>query len=192
MSKHELVLDSEHKYWRDGQRIPGVSEIIQAVFPYEGHGLASERAREFGKVVHKVIELETKGVLDPSTVDPAIQPYLDQFQNFRCEYNIPKTQCKTEIMLHTKEYAGTIDLVTQDLIVDVKTGQKLPTHRLQVAGYRKLWNANSHKNKRKKAIVVYLNGSDKMPEIVEEKPEDLGVFLSCLSIKKWKELNNVK
>ena len=92
-------------------------------------------------------------------------------------------------MLYHKKYnyAGTIDLIDNEIVWDVKTGQKHPKHRLQIAAYRKLWNHNFPKDKKKIGKIIYLNESDKQPEIVSEKASDFNVFLSMLEIKKFKE-----
>ena len=175
-----------------GQRVPSVSSIINVVFPFEGQELAVERAAQFGTALHKAIELTIKRTLDPSTVDEALNPYLDQFWKFISSEDILTTQCKTEVKLYSKKFkfAGMIDLVEKN-IYDFKSGQPHPKHHLQIAAYRHLWNINNPKNKKKSGIVVYLDGSDKNPAMVAEKPSDFNAFLSCLEIYNFKKGNNL-
>jgi hypothetical protein len=193
MKSQILRIDENHRYWLGEKNIPGVSEIINSVFPFTGSGLAVERASNFGSAVHKAIELDIKGVLDWSTVDDAIKPYLEQFWKFRTENNILRTQCQTETILSSKKYgfAGTIDIIEKD-VIDIKSGQKSPRHRIQIAAYRHLVNSNAPaKYKRQRGLLVYLNGKDEIPEVVEEKKSDFGVFLSCLNIHNFRKGENL-
>lgn len=191
---HILTFDEEsHIYWVNGGRIPSVTHIINEFFPFEGQGLAADRGRDFGKAVHMAISLEVKGLLNPATVDPALQPYLNQFWSFLCAYNILTTQCKTEVILYSKKhnFAGTIDLV-ENLIVEIKTGAVESKHKLQLVAYENLWNENNPKNKIKNSVLIYLDGSDNAPKIVGYNPEDWGCFLSLLNIHNWKRKENLK
>lgn len=194
MKNQELILDENHVYrlMPRGTVVPGVSEILESVFPFQGRGKAVDRACRFGTAVHRAIELEIKGTLDPATVDTSTQPYFDQFWKFLVEYNLLKTQCKTEVMLYSKKhhFAGRIDCV-ESRILDWKTGAQCPTHRLRIAAYRHLWNINNPGNKIKEAWLVYLDGGDAMPEIVKEKPSDFGVFLSCLEVLTFRKGNRL-
>ena len=190
VNKNQTLTMSEDHVYRlspSGAMVPGVSEIISSVFPFMGQGPAVERACQFGDAVHALVEMEINGTLDPASVDPALHPYGEQVWRFLSEYDIKKENCKTEVMLYSKKYnfAGRVDIVSDKYCIDIKSGQKSPTHRLQVAAYRHLVNCNQ-KEKIKESLIVYLDGSDKFPIIVKEKKEDFGVFLSCLNIFQFK------
>lgn len=191
----ELVLDENHVYRLipSGRIIPGVSEIIQSVFPFNGKGLAVDRASDFGTALHTAIDLEIKGKLNWATVDEPLLPYIKQWHNVLSTKDILTIRCQTEVKLASKKYlfAGKIDCV-EKTIFDWKSGQKSPTHRYQISAYRHLWNINNPKDKKDKGIIVYLDGSEKEPEIVEEQKSDFSVFLACLEIWKAKQKENIK
>src|SRR3990167_2965678 len=83
MKPQTLKIDENHIYrlMPSGQIIPGVTEIIETFFPFEGYG-RSDNAANFGKAVHKAISLEIKGTLNPATVDLVLKPYLNQFWKY--------------------------------------------------------------------------------------------------------------
>ena len=194
-NKEYLEFDErEHRYrlMPSGVILPSVTQIIDTVFPFIDRGEVTERARQFGSAIHKAIELDIKGTLDMVTLDEALMPYLKQWWKVISHLDILTTQCKTEQMLWSKKYrfSGRIDIV-EKRIMDIKSGQPSPTHRIQASAYRHLWQI-TYKQKMPKAIVIYLNGEDKMPEIVEEQPSDFTTFLSCLEIYNFKKKENIK
>ncbi|MBU1308798.1 MAG: hypothetical protein KKE30_04600 [Gammaproteobacteria bacterium] len=181
--KHRIIFnDDTHIYYVNNRRVPSVTQIIQEFFPFNGGGLAAERARIFGEAVHKAIELKIKKTLDESTVDDAVRGYLNQWE---CYY---PTDCIREVRLYSKKYnfCGTIDEIRRDAVIDTKTGQYSPTHRLQIAAYRYLWNENFKKNKIANGLIVYLDGSESPPKTIHEQPEDLMVFFGLLNAYNWK------
>jgi len=195
LKKYDLkFVEDSHLYYVDGIIKPNTTRIISNVFPFlHGESLASERAKMFGSAVHKAIELDLNKKLDSSTVDTAIMPYVTQFFRFMVNWDIYRTQCKAEVMLYSPKYgfAGRIDLV-EKLVIEIKTGAQSPTHRLQVAASRHLWNINNPKNKiTQKGIIVYLDGSDRPPKISRERHSDLTTFLACLEIYNFSKLNNM-
>ena len=195
--KNELVFAPEGHIYRladSGQIVPSVTQIIQAVFPFDAAGLVVERATNFGYAVHEGISLDLKGCLNPSTVDDAIKPYINQFWILFDSLSMLTVRAKTEIKLFHKSlhYAGRIDLVHADTLIEIKTGQKNKTHRLQASAYKHLWNSNNPKEKVKDALIAYFDGGDEVPAIVRTEASDYNVFLSCLEIWKWKQKEGIK
>lgn len=179
-----------HRYlWAD-RPVPSVTQILDSSFPFQGRGMVAQRAADFGTAVHKAIELKFNGKLDESSLDDSLIPYINQFENFTHQVsNFQLISSETRLYSKAYGYAGTIDLVCSE-VYDVKTGSPSPVHRAQVAAYRRLWNENN-KVKIKRSAIIYLDGTDKEPEIVYEKPSDFGVFLACLEIYKFKKVEGV-
>src|SRR3990167_6869208 len=139
MPKNKLVFDEEsHRYLLDGNVIPSVTQVINSVFPFEASGLAVQRSADFGKAVHKAIELDIQGKLNWGTVDEAILPYIKQWNQIYSVFDILTVQCQVEEVLLSKKYkfAGRVDLIHHDIIVDIKTGHKNPSHLIQLAAYK--------------------------------------------------------
>ena len=196
MPKNETLLfdESKHCYrlMPSGTILPSVTQVIDSVFPFIDRGEVTDRAKRFGSVVHRAIELEIKSILDWKTVDESIVPYLNQLRLIEPHLNIILQECKTEQMLWSKKYrfSGRIDLV-ENRCIDIKTGQKSATHRYQGAAYRHLWQ-NTYKVRLPKTLIIYLDGSDKLPEMIEEQPQDFNTFLACLEIYNAKKKEGIK
>lgn len=187
--KHELTIDENHRYWLNGENIPGTNEVISSVFPYEGK--TDEYYSLKGRAIHEAIRLEIEGKLDYKSLTPLVKDYLEQAMMAVEKLGILTVRCKTEVMLYSKKLntAGTLDLDDGEFIDDWKSGMKSITHRIGIAHYRHLHNINNPKDKRKQGRIIYLDGSKNMPEIVYEQSSDIGVFLDCLNIFNYREVN---
>jgi hypothetical protein len=183
----KLTLNENHEYYSGRERVPGVTEIIGSCFPFTGKGVHVDRARNFGECAHKSVELHAKDNLDFSTVDPALLPYIRQFDIVCEHFGINKKRSVLETMLFSKKYkfAGKIDCV-DNAVYDWKTGQRSKNHRLQIAAYRHLWNINNPRDKKSEGIIIYLDGTDNIL-FEEEQPQDFGVFLSVMEVYKFKK-----
>lgn len=132
----ELVFrESDHSFWLGDRRLPSVTQILKHFIP---RWECDEWYLERGKAVHKATELYDKGILDPDSVDPQIQGYLDAWVKFRKDY-----QFKPELIEHQAYhpvymYAGIIDRIgisgEDRVLLDIKTGEPSKSDRLQIAG----------------------------------------------------------
>lgn len=135
-SKIEFI-ESSHTYLLDGVIIPSVSQIIadDSYASIPPHIL--ENAAKRGTAVHlasEMIDLGKKPKLDSSFAE-----WVVQYALFKIEHDI--TYDEIETIVHTNEFAGTVDRVLFDeehtIIVDVKTTSKLYKEKiaLQLGGY---------------------------------------------------------
>ena len=134
----------QHVYSIQGRAIPGVTSILKEA------GLCyyppnADDARLLGKNVHEAIHLldtPEEGELDPSTMDPAWLPYLEQYTRFKEQTGFQVTH--SEIPLYedvllfagTEDKIGTINGVLS--LVDIKTGSPAKWHICQLAAYKHL------------------------------------------------------
>ena len=146
-----------HKYYLDGQEIPGVSELLTLtgyLQPQYYNATSHKMAR--GTLVHLLIhEHETIGI---PTLDDEMGPWLEAYFTFKL---LNKFRClASEARGYNVDpvFAGTADLVGKigpaKYVVDLKTGTKASWHRLQVAAYAIIHNV-SH------AGILYLRESKK-------------------------------
>jgi len=121
-SENKLRFDPEnHKYYVGKRRVPGVSEILQKVGLSKNYEGIDTFYRDRGVATHKAIELYLKGVLDETSLDPAIQPQFNAFLDYQKAHNLGKILALEEPMIDQKMiFAGTPDLITDVAIYDWK------------------------------------------------------------------------
>lgn len=142
----DLTRDSEHRYWRNGIEVPGVTRILRETgltppYPEDRGWLA------FGKAVHRACELLMKGRLQigadgksyPGT-SPLLWPYINGVAEKIAELRI-RPIGNEEFIYHDLEgYAGQLDLHCyvldgDEALIDLKTGAPPPSTALQLALY---------------------------------------------------------
>ena len=139
-----------HTYYLDGVKIPSVSEIIAPLSDYSNIGKALlENAANYGKAVHKTIELYIKGTLDEDNLSEPLKRALAEYQKMVQEYYMRGCEIIfCEAMLYDEKliFAGTLDIIAEEAIIDIKTRKYNPTtDDLQLAGYEIL--AGGKRNK---------------------------------------------
>ena len=140
----DLLFDEEHHHFSQestGQILPSVTQVLSKM------GLTPDFLKWVdpwyalrGSLAHRATELHDNGILDESTVDEEIAPYLAAYQKFRKEWagEIVKTEYR---MWHpTYKYAGIVDRVIE--------GSKCYVLYLEKNGYRfeEVKNLRSHLN----------------------------------------------
>ena len=190
-----IDLDPEsHIYRVDGQRKPSVTGIIKAAGLIDSQWF-NEAAAWRGSVVHKCCELHCKGTLDPATVDPMAQGYLDAWIAFK--KNLGFVPMTIEQFAYTDYgYCGTPDRIGclgdgTPCIIDIKTGAIQKWCALQLAGYLPFVRIGKAVNYRRYGIQLKPDGRYVMTEYPPEQLQsDWAAFLACLTINNWKRVNN--
>lgn len=145
----------------------------------------TEQATWRGSVVHRVCELDDKGTLLESSIDPAAMPYLDGWRECKCNLGLKFVTIEQPLYHPELMYAGTPDRCCQDADIDLKSGVAARWHALQLVAYN---NLNIHPRTRRR-YTVRLPGNGKY--VVTEYPPptwdgDWAVFQSALNVCKWK------
>jgi hypothetical protein len=195
--------EKKHEYRKDGNIIPSTTQILKA----EGlsdFSMIKEDVLEYslalGSAVHYGAELHELGTLDESTVDPSVKLRLDQWLLFlegaKRRGWLDGEKWFERRLFSTLQFAGTPDRVyyhdQRIIVIDIKTGVKVPGAALQTAAYEIL--AREQLKSEKKRVLksmrmcVYLK--DDSFELVEHKDVfDSANFRSLLNVynykKKW-------
>lgn len=138
-----LFDEARHAYTLDGSPVPGVSTILKAVSTGAYAGVDPEvmaRAAALGTAVHKVIELDVRGVLDEDTLDPQLVPYLVQWRQFLQQSGFQPLVSEHRVASRRYGFAGTLDLFGilngRKALIDAKrVAQVMPATGPQTAGY---------------------------------------------------------
>lgn len=180
--------EERHEYKLNGIILPSVTQVIKSA------GLSDfgdvnpdllKRASNFGKVVHRIIELKYKGNLDESSVDDSLKGHISQWDEFVHQFNF-KSERQETLWHHNMGYAGTIDHIGEigdkSALVDIKTGTPRESDIIQICAYGLMKYAD-------RLLIVYL--SEDKYKVVEVKSKDRKkaeqVFLSCLLIYNHKK-----
>lgn len=190
----ELLLDENHTYWLGGKPVPSVSKILQEAGLIDDTYFTEDH-RERGTNVHKAIS----HFLTTNTMPDFLAP--DEEGYFKAAFRFLK-QCLFEVkhvehMVYSPTYnfAGTADAVGllngKWAVLDFKTGTPGRIHGLQLAGYAMALNdglavANTRAWVAYQRIGVYLNARAKYKIVNYNSSDDLGVFLACLTVTRWK------
>jgi hypothetical protein len=178
--------------------IPSVSQVLKkaGLYDYPQNEAATVRMN-YGTHIHKLTHLFDQKVLAPSEVLGKDRAYLESYERFVKEAGfIPQIN---EQRYHHRLYlyAGTIDKVGTIMHpdyagrfqVEVKTGAPHPANRVQVAAYHRMLEDNGEKLDG--SILLYL--SEASYRMFEVSPLDceFDVFLSALTLNRWKEAHKI-
>lgn len=191
-----LTLDPEtHIYRVDGRKMPSVTQIIKSAGLINSDWF-NEAATWRGSVVHKCCELHCKGTLDPATVDPAAQGYLDAWVAFKKNLGVVVTAVEKFRYAPTFNFCGTPDRIGYlgngtPCVIDIKTGPAQKWHALQLAAYEEFVSNSREVGYRRYGVQLKPDGRYVMTEYPPEQLQnDWAAFLACLTINNWKKVNN--
>ena len=196
--KHEYFLDPE------GTEIPGVTRILEefGLIDFSHVPPATlERARQRGTAVHQALHYLDDGELDGETLDPEIHGYVMAYSAFKNQAQFEPLLVENMGWSPAFRYAGRMDRVglfhissesstdkTSHAVVDFKTGDILPGHRIQLAAYNML--LPEPRKYRRIALKLNQNGTYKVHEFPQrELSADFAVFQAACQLWWWKAGN---
>jgi hypothetical protein len=185
----DLAFDeARHEYSVAGRRLPSVTQILSILQDFGGvPAEVLARAAEFGSHVHQAVDLYNKRTLDEASLDPALAPYLADWQKFLADSGAQVTASELRLCHPTLHFAGTLDVAAlmgrKSVLIDVKTGVVPRTVGPQLAAYAELFRVNGGRVDRR--LCVQLTGDGY--RVTECKdPADWSVFMSCLNVLRFK------
>ncbi len=148
-------IKKDRTYTINGKELPSVTTILGCVTPpqlihwfkttsLEDQTKISEKALDIGKALHAHVELYLNTGVMPTTDNETINKCLEAFAEFEATHGKIEP-IAVEAVVHTKDYAGTLDCMakigTKTVLLDLKTSKKIyDTYRLQVHAYAYAWN----------------------------------------------------
>ena len=146
----DIYDEINHKYYRNGKELPGVTEICNPISFERLDALQKalvEKAKQRGSRCHELAEeYLLVGELDIDEIETEYIPYVQQFVLWAKTYK-PKV-LYTEKKLFCDLFAGTLDLICEidgkTIIVDYKFTSAIDKKSLsvQLDGYNRLANIN--------------------------------------------------
>lgn len=194
------LIEGTHTYKRtDGRVVPSVTQIIgDAGLVWEAR---DQMALDRGTAVHRATRYLDEGILDWATVDPRIAPYVQAWRRFLDETGFCTTAIEEPVYSERWDYAGQPDRVgilwradntepsSATAVVDLKTGTVQPFTALQLAAYgNAILNDDQCSRLTRIAVGLHDDGTYEMTTYrMMDWADDLGTFLACLRVARWKE-----
>lgn len=194
----ELQFDSAaHRYTVGGVWVPSVTQVLKPLYNFDGINPEVLNAKAaLGTAVHRACELLDADDLDEDSDAgrAALEPiagYLDGYKRFKADKR-PVVLANEQRMFHpVHKYAGTIDrsyaMDGHVWDVDLKSTVSMsPIVGLQTAAYTELFRVNGRATTaRRGALQLFPDGKYKLHEFRD--PADFSVFLSLLTVQRFKE-----
>ncbi len=188
---------AQHAYTLDGVRVPSVTQVLKDLYDFNGIPLSVLNAKAaLGTAIHRACELLDNDDLDEDSEAgrAALTPlagYLDGYKRFKAEKR-PVILANEQRLHHPMHrYAGTIDrsyaFGGHVWDVDLKSTVSMsPIVGLQTAAYTEMFKAGGRTQAaRRGALQLFPDGKYKLHEFSD--PSDFSVFLSLLTVQRFKE-----
>jgi hypothetical protein len=193
--------EGRHEYTLDGRPVPNVTRIIDWMNSY-AHVPTEimNRARDIGTAVHLATALDDTDDLDVASIDPAVQPYLDAWRQFRADMSFKPMLVEKRVYSPTYGYAGTLDRagLLQDMpaLLDIKaTAALMPANGPQTAAYKQALMEQGYPGAAGMARYTVRLCPDLTPPYRVDRyrsTDDLAVFICSLNIYNWRKKNGYK
>lgn len=125
-------IDDLHLYLADGLPIPSVSQLVQEAIGNEYQEVPQNilrQAAEYGTQIHNAIEIYFKEGVKTDFKDPYMRLSFENFLKMHSDY---LTKPISEMIVDFSErYAGRIDALENEVLVDYKTSTVYPKRHLE-------------------------------------------------------------
>lgn len=181
--------EASHTYRLGGQVVPGVTSILRPLSDFSRIDPAVLNAKaDLGRRVHLACELLDEDDLDESSIEADVAGYLDAYMRFKKDTGALALLNEHRMYEPMWRYAGTLDrvLVIDRVrwMVDLKTCFTTPVSAgPQTAAYLRALNDSTVA--RRAALRLKPDGNYVFEQL--QDPNDLSVFLSCLTLYRFKE-----
>jgi hypothetical protein len=179
-----------HEYRIDGIPVPSVTQVIKPLENFEGIPLdVLEAARVFGQHVHEACALLVRDLLDWSSLDSALVPYLIGAKRFLDESGITVIASEMRLACPRLRVAGSLDLIgvlsSSEAVLDFKVTAAVPySVGPQTSAYERLYRNMFGGQPRKRYCVLLQPEDYRVTRLTD--PADWNIFLSCLNLHHWK------
>lgn len=154
-----------------------------------------EKAANFGRAVHDMIDMYERGRLDRTILNNDLRKILALWMKCKAENDIIVEQTETAVVSLKYHYAGRLDVIARikgvRCVIELKSREFNPVaDPLQVVAYKQAFNESNPKDK---ALKTYFCGFDhkrntyRFFEIKKKAglPDYFQMFLCALALKKW-------
>jgi len=178
----------KHLYLWDGRPVPSVTQAMGLMYG-DVYRWTGEEQRQRGTDIHSRIEAWENGTLDK--IESEYLGRLESWAKFKEHFGFG-TPTLSEAPLYCVRYgyAGTIDHLFGDTLVDIKTGKiHSPLTAIQTAAYAQLLNESGRNVYKRLEFLPREDGSFDVKRDVKQFSDfksDFRLFQCCLSLYQFK------
>ena len=144
-----------HIHTINGVQVPGPTWVLKALgFINYPNIPGMDKYMHRGTYVHHACHLLNINDLDESSILPEYAGYINAWRSYRKDH--PSKIISSEFPVYSKMwmYAGIVDAVTEDEIIDIKTSKiENPSWKYQIAAYRLAYQEMEGRKIPKRTIV---------------------------------------
>ncbi len=189
---------ASHTYTVDGEDKPSITKFIEACGLVDYSMLSQEDLafyQDRGTALHNATWYSDEGDLNADTMDPEVKPRLQAWLKFRRDLPFRTLLIEKRMYDPIYGFAGTPDRVVEFPdgrrgVIELKTGAIQKAAALQTAAQVKLVREKNETTLRRLAVHLKADGEYSCREFhTRDYMADLSVFLSALSVYKWRKAN---
>ena len=173
MTTYKIVLDPEHRYFVDGERKPGFSEICGDLGVTKENRFYTADGREEGVVLHEWLLFLAQGKEPAEDPDPRIAGRVEGIRKFLSDTQF-KFQGGETPLYHALGFCTTPDIYGYignfSWVIDAKRGQKMKFHSLQTAAQKMALLASGF-NAQKRGGLYLRDGDYRLDEHLDRDDE---------------------
>lgn len=187
-----LILNERHEYSLNGERLPGVTSVINHFFP---QWQAGDWYLKRGEMLHRALHLLAENDLDFDSLSPEISGRVRACERYKRETGCRTIETEVGLSHPVFRFAGTLDAIEEAgkayWLTDWKSSLA-PQSGPQVGAYSILVRHNRPRIKLAGARVVWLR-NDGTYRVKTYLPAELRIqesaFTAMLSMYTWSEQN---
>lgn len=201
-----LTFDEKaHRYFMNGRAALGVSQILElsgiSNFSNVNWDLL-DRAQKFGTAAHQATVLSDRGILDKSSLDEPLVPYLTAWKSFVAKELSEILYMELPVYSLCFAFAGTLDRIAFDskrrvTLVDIKTSKAFHASvKLQTAGYQIAYEEKAARDglkvkiERRVGVILREDGTYYAEDFNDRSDRD--DFIACARVAAFKLRNGLK
>jgi len=185
----KILLSEDHIYSVDGQKMPGVSEIMDAAGIIDKRWY-NERACLRGTYVHKAVELYHTTGLNLNSLDSEVAPFFNGYMEFLKDSDFKPVIVEKLSYSPLYMYCGTPDLIGylngELVLIDIKSGNIPKWAAIQTAAYKELFGNTIEGKPITKRMALQLKANGRYNLKIYRSRLDLDVFLAALTVYNFK------
>lgn len=181
-----ISFDAETHTFSDGnENYPSVTTVLADAGIINKTSYMPGSAQR-GTDLHKLIQLYDENDLDFGSISDEQVQLLDHWNAIKERLQLTTPMHELVVWHPYHKYAGIVDIVDGDHLIEIKTGRKERWHKIQVEAYIQACNTVYGDRIRRATIVYTKMELDKCLYEVQPSGENFDVFLAALIISRWK------